>query len=70
LYRIHLKARGENFSLYIQGHLVDAWSERRLKSGGAGFFCTNGERARIAWVRITHNVDTTGRFCAFVTSML
>jgi hypothetical protein len=70
LYRVHVVARGENFSLYIQGHLVDAWTERRLKSGGVGFFCTNGEQARIAWLRIHHNVDTAGKLCAFVTSVL
>jgi len=70
LYRIHLQARGDSFTLYIQGQLVDSWSDPRLPSGGVGFFCTNRERARIAWVQVSHNTDTTGKLCAFVSSFL
>ena len=70
LYQIHLQARGDSFTLYIQGQLVDSWADSRLPSGGLGLFCTNGERARIAWVRVSHNTDTTGKLCAFVSSLL
>ncbi len=70
LYRVHLQARGDSFTLYIQGQLIDSWSDPRLPSGGVGFFCTNGERARIAWVQVSHNTDTTGKLCAFVSSFL
>lgn len=70
LYSIHLEVRGDRFTLYIQGHLIDSWSDDRLMSGGVGFFCGKGERARVAWVRVSHNTDMAGRVCAFVSSVL
>jgi hypothetical protein len=70
LYHIRLQVRGDTFTLYIEGHLIDSWSDSRTKSGGAGFFCANGERARVAWVRVSHNADATGRLCAYVSSIL
>lgn len=70
MYRIHLEVQGEFFTLYIQDHLIDSWSNGRLKSGGVGFFCGPGERARVAYVRVSHNTDTAGRFCAFLADHL
>lgn len=70
LYHIHLEVRGDSFTLYIEGHLIDSWSDSRTKSGGVGFFCVNGERARVAWVRVSHNTDAAGKMCAFVSSLM
>jgi len=70
LYHIHLEVRGDAFTLFIQGQLIDSWSDSRTKSGGLGFFCSKGERSRLAWVRVSHNTDAAGRLCAFVSSML
>jgi hypothetical protein len=69
LYQIHLEVRGDSFTLYIAGHLIDTWSDRRTPSGGVGFFCANGDRARVAWVRVLNNNDATGRVCAFAASL-
>jgi hypothetical protein len=69
LYHIHLDVRGDSFTLFIDGQLIDSWSDSRTKSGGVGLFCTNGERALVAWVRVTHNMDATGRLCSFVASL-
>ena len=42
LYRVHLEVRGDAFALYIQGNLVDYWSDSRLAAGGVGLFCSAG----------------------------
>ncbi len=70
LYRIHLEVRGDAFSLYIQGNLIDFWSDARLKSGGVGLFCSSGERARVAWIRVSHNTDSLGRMCSLLASVM
>jgi len=70
LYRVHLEVSGDAFALYIQGKLIDYWSDARLASGGVGLFCSPGEHARVAWIRVSHNTDYMGRMCAFLSSML
>jgi hypothetical protein len=57
--RIRLQARGVSFTLYVDGQLVDYWLDGRLKSGGVGLFCVPGERARIVWMRVSHQTDLT-----------
>ncbi len=69
LYHIHLEVRGNAYTLYIEGHLIDSWSDSRTKSGGVGFFCSKGERARVAWVRASHNTDAAGRLCSYLSSL-
>ncbi len=70
LYRLHLQVRADEFSLYIQGQLVDFWSDKRLPAGGIGLFCAKGEHARVAWVRVSHNTDSVGRICSLLASAL
>jgi len=70
LYRLHLQVRGDGFSLYIQGQLVDYWSDKRFGSGGVGLFCRPGEHARVAWIRVSHNTDSLGRMCSLLASVL
>jgi hypothetical protein len=67
LCRIRLGVRGETFTLYVRGQLIDSWSDDRLQSGGVGLFCGAGERARIAWLRVSHHTDVAGKLCAFVS---
>jgi hypothetical protein len=69
LYHLHLEVRGESYTLYIEGQLIDSWSDGRTKSGGVGFFCVKGERARVAWVRVSNNTDAAGRLCAYLTTL-
>jgi hypothetical protein len=66
--RIRLQARGDAFTLYVDGQLVDYWLDGRLKSGGVGLFCGPGERARIMWMRVSHQTDLTGKLCALVSA--
>jgi hypothetical protein len=66
LYRVKLDVHGDDFSLAVQGQLVDAWSEPRLAHGGIGFFTAQGEQSRVRWVQVTHQYDMLGRLCAYL----
>ena len=70
LYRIHLHVQGDSFTLYVQDHLLAFWSDARLRSGGVGLFCNKGDRARIGWVRVSQNADTTGKLCAMIAPLV
>jgi hypothetical protein len=66
LYRIRLEAKGDDFALSIQGHLVDFWSDGRLKAGGVGLFANRGQESRVRWVSVSHQYDALGRVCAYL----
>lgn len=70
LYQVHLEVRGDAFSLYVQGKLLDYWLNSRLPAGGVGLLCSTGEHARVAWIRVSHNTDSEGRICSWLSSML
>lgn len=71
LFRVHLEVRGDAYALYVQGRLVyDDWTDPGLPAGGVGLFCSPGERARVAWIRVSHNTDFLGRACSLATSVL
>jgi hypothetical protein len=70
MYRVHLEVRGDAFALYVQGNLVDFWSDSRVAAGGVGLFCSKGEHARVSWVRVSHNRDSLGRMCSALSSVL
>jgi hypothetical protein len=66
LYRVNLQLDGDDFSLGIQGQMIDSWTEPRLPRGGIGFFTSRGEESRIRWVALTHQYDMLGRLCAYL----
>ncbi len=66
LYRVLFDVHGDDFSLSIQGQVIDAWSEPRLAHGGVGFFTADGEQSRLRWVQVTHQYDMLGRLCAYL----
>lgn len=66
LYRVALDMDGENFTLMIQGQMIDSWSEPRLMRGGIGFFTSPGEESRVRWVALRHQYDMLGRLCAYL----
>jgi hypothetical protein len=70
LYRVHLQARGDAFSLYLQGQLVDYWSDKAPRAGGVGLFCRPGEHARVAWIRVSQNTDSLGRVCSLLAKVM
>lgn len=69
-YQVHLEVHGDTFLLYVQGKLIDYWSDSELPVGGIGLFCSPGERASVAWIRVSHNKDFEGRLCSWLSSML
>ena len=66
LYRVRLDVHGDDFSLTVQGQMVDTWSEPRLTRGGIGFLQRAGEESRLRWVQVTHQYDMLGRLCAYL----
>ncbi len=66
LYRVLVDVRGSDFTIIIQGQVVDFWSDSRLRQGGIGFFCQRGERASLRWVEVSHQYDALGRLCAYL----
>lgn len=64
-YRVQVSVNGQNFSTSIEGQIVDYWRDDRLKVGGVGFFSDSGERARLYWVKLSHQDDFIGRVCAY-----
>ena len=67
LFRARMDIQGDDFTLIIQGQIVDFWSDGRLKRGGVGFFCERGELARLRWVEVSHHYDMLGKLCAYLT---
>ena len=70
LCRVHVAVRGDSFTLYVQDELIDYWSDPRLQQGGVGLYCSAGEHARAAWIRVSHNTDSIGRIYSFLSALL
>lgn len=64
-YDVQVTVHGDKFTTLVNGQLVDAWNDRRLKRGGVGFFSENGERAALDWVSITERDSLLGGFLNF-----
>ena len=64
-YRVQITVNGEDFTTSIEGQLVDYWRDDRLKTGGVGFFSDTGERARLYWMKLSHQDDFIGKVCAY-----
>lgn len=67
LYLVRMEVRGQDFTTYIQNHVVDHFSDSRLRSGGVGFFSPRGDRALLRWVEVSHQYDYLGRLCALLS---
>jgi hypothetical protein len=66
IYRVRMDVHDDSFVLAIQGQMVDAWSEPRLRKGGIGFFSARGEGSRVRWLQVTHQYDMLGRLCSYL----
>ena len=69
LNRFRVEAHGGDFTILVQGEVVDAFSDSRFKSGGIGFFCGRGEKTRLRWVEVSHQYDALGKVCAYFAPM-
>jgi len=63
-FRVQMRVSGNDFTTFINRQQVDFWSDDRLASGGIGFFCDKGSRARLYWVRVAHQDDLVGKLCS------
>jgi hypothetical protein len=50
---IRLRAVGNDFSVSLDGQVIDTWTDNRLPMGGIGFVGAPDDRARIYWVRLS-----------------
>ena len=66
MFRIRQEIRGDQFTTYLDGRVIDTWSDAALASGGFGFFADPGETAYIRWVDVAYQDDTLGRICAYL----
>ncbi len=53
IYAVRVDVKGAKFSTYVQGQLVDTWTDDQLKSGGVGFLNEREERGRIKSVSVS-----------------
>lgn len=54
VYQVRLDVKGDKFTTYVQGKLVDHWSDDRVKLGGTGFYNEPGERAQIKSSQVSY----------------
>jgi hypothetical protein len=66
MFRVRQEIRGDQFTTYLDGRVIDTWSDAALASGGFGFFADPGETAYIRWVDVAYQDDTLGRICAYL----
>jgi hypothetical protein len=66
LYLVRVDVQGSNFTTSVQGQVVDAWTDDRLKRGGVGFFSPKGEQSLLRWITVSHQYDALGRLCAYL----
>lgn len=53
LYRVRVRVKGDAFSTFVDGQVIDTWKDRRLRKGGIGFFAEKGELASVRWVSLS-----------------
>jgi len=66
---VRQEIRGADFTTYVEGRLVDTWTDSSLAHGGVGFFSDSGEAAYIRSVQVAENNDLLGRFCSFIAAV-
>ncbi len=67
LYKVVVAVEGEHFATTINGQIVDAWSDGRLKSGGVGLFADKGAVAHVRSIRVVDHEDFIGWVCSQVS---
>jgi hypothetical protein len=67
IYQVRTDVRGNQFTTYVNGQLMDTWTHTRFPTGGVGFLCERGESVRLRWVRLTDRDDVIGKLCSYVS---
>lgn len=68
MFWVRQEIRGGDFTTYIDGRLVDTWSDSLFARGGIGFFSDSGEAAYVRSVQVAENDDLVGRLCSFIAA--
>jgi hypothetical protein len=50
---VRTRVTGNEFTVSIDGQVIDTWTDARLTAGGIGFVGAPDERARLYWVKVT-----------------
>ena len=66
LFQVRTEVRGSDYTTYVQGQVVDHFSDSRRSAGGVGFFSPAGDRSHLHWVEVNHQYDYLGRLCALL----
>jgi len=64
--RIRFQAKGDGFTTWISGQIVDFWRDDRFARGAIGFFGEEGDRPQIYWIRVSHHNDFWGKLFAYL----
>ena len=64
LLRVRQEIRGDQFTTYLDGRVIDTWRDSSLSAGGFGFFSEPGETAYVRWANVAYQDDVIGRICA------
>lgn len=64
-YRVRLNVKGEHFSTYLNGQVVDTWADNRLRTGGVGLFSDPGEAAIVSWVSLSSRDGALGQVLSY-----
>jgi hypothetical protein len=54
----------DRFVTYLNGQVISAWTDRRLKRGGVGFFADADDPQQIAWVNVSEHDSFIGQMLA------
>jgi hypothetical protein len=49
-YQFTVAVKGNRFRTFIDGHVIDDWTDNRHRTGGVGFYSDPGEMAGLHWV--------------------
>ena len=52
-FRVDVKVKNNRFTTSIDGHVVDVWTDDRIRNGGVGFFNEKGELSALKWVALS-----------------
>jgi hypothetical protein len=50
---VRTRVSGNEFTISLDGQVIDTWTDARLTAGGVGFLGSPEERARLYWVKVT-----------------
>jgi hypothetical protein len=50
---LRTRVAGNEFTVSLDGQVIDTWTDARLPAGGIGFVGAPAERARLYWVKVT-----------------